>query len=73
MKSRTWIVVSVYAIVVIVAIIRKRLKVQERLDPILQIPSFTIFEKTKLNQLLDGTGLQIRPDGPSKRLNSFDL
>ena len=69
-KSRIWIVASVYAIV---AIIRKHLKVQESLHTILQIPNLTIFEKIPLNQMLDATELQIQPNRPSKRLNSFDL
>ena len=48
MKSQIWIAVSVY---VIVAIIRKRLRIEESLHTILQILSLTIFEKTPLNQL----------------------
>ncbi len=69
-KSQIWIAVSVC---VIVAIIRKRLKIEESLHTILQILSLTIFEKTPLNQLLDTTVHQIRPDGPSKQLNLFDF
>ena len=56
MKSQIWIAVSVY---VIVAIIRKRLKIDESLHTILQILSLTIFEKTPLNQLLDMSAQQI--------------
>ena len=41
-KSRIWIVVSGY---VLVAIIRKRLKVDESLHTILRLLSLTIFEK----------------------------
>ncbi len=70
MKGRTWIVMSIYAIV---AIIRKRLKAQKRPNPVLQILNFTISYKIKLNQILDATELQIQPNRPSKRLNSFDL
>ena len=68
-KSQIWIAVSVY---VIVAIIRKRLRIEESLHTILQILSLTIFEKTPLNQLLDTTVRHSQPDGPSKQLNLFD-
>ncbi len=65
-KSQIWIAVSVY---VIVAIIRKRLNIDESLHTILQILSLTNFEKTPLNQLLDMTAQQIPPDTPSNQLN----
>lgn len=68
-KSQIWIAVSVY---VIVAIIRKRLRIEESLHTILQILSLTIFEKTPLNQLLDTTVRHSQPDGPGKQLNLFD-
>ena len=69
-KSQIWIAVSVY---VIVAIIRKRLKIDESLHTILQILSLTIFEKTPLNQLLDMSAQQIPQDTPSKQLNLFNF
>ena len=68
-KSQIWIAVSVY---VIVAIIRKRLRIEESLHSILQILSLTIFEKTPLNQLLDTTVRHSQSDGPGKQLNLFD-
>jgi hypothetical protein len=48
-KTQIWIAVSVY---VLVAIIRKRLKLEASLYEILQILSLTMFERTPLNQLL---------------------
>ncbi len=69
MKSQVWIAVSVC---VIVAIMRKRLKIEESLHTILQILSLTVFEKTTLNQLLDTTEHHVQPDGPGKRLNLCD-
>ena len=57
---------------VTVAITRKRLRIEESLHAILQIPSLTIFEKTPLNQLLDTTVRHIQPDGPGKQLNLFN-
>jgi hypothetical protein len=48
-KSQIWIAVSVY---VLVAIIKKRLKLSASLYEILQILSLTMFERTPLDQLL---------------------
>jgi hypothetical protein len=48
-KSQIWIAVSVY---VLVAIVKKRLKLSASLYEILQILSLTMFERTPLDQLL---------------------
>ena len=48
-KTQVWIAISVY---VLVAIIKKRLKLEASLYNILQILSTTIFERMPLNQLL---------------------
>jgi len=48
-KTQIWIAVSVY---VLVAIVKKRLKIPASLYEMLQILSLTIFEKTPLDQLL---------------------
>ena len=48
-KSQIWIAISVY---VLVAIVRKRLKLSASLYEILQILSLTMFERTTLDQLL---------------------
>jgi hypothetical protein len=48
-KTQIWIAVSVY---LMVAIIRKRLKIEASLYSILQILSVSVFERTELNQLL---------------------
>ncbi|HEY3308539.1 MAG TPA: IS4 family transposase [Desulfuromonadaceae bacterium] len=48
-KTQIWIAVSVY---LLVAIIRKRLKIEASLYTILQILSVSVFERTELNQLL---------------------
>ncbi len=68
-KSQIWIAVSVY---VTVAIIRKRLNIEESLHTILQILSLAIFEKAPLNQLLETAGRQDSQDRPSNQLNLFD-
>jgi len=49
-KTQVWIAISVY---VLVAIIKKCLKLEASLYNILQILSATIFEKIPLNQLLE--------------------
>ena len=48
-KTQIWIAVSVY---LMVAIIRKRLKIEASLYTILQILSVSVFERTESNQLL---------------------
>jgi hypothetical protein len=48
-KTQIWIAISVY---LLVAIIRKRLNIQERLYTILQVLSVSIFERTSMFQLL---------------------
>ena len=68
MKSQIWIAVSVY---VTVAIIRKRLNIEESVHAALQILSLTIFEKTPLNQPLETAGHQDSQGGPGKQLNLF--
>ena len=68
-KSQIWIAVSVY---VIIAIIRKRLHIEESLHTILQILSLTTFEKTSLKQLLSLSVQQILTDHSDKQLNLFN-
>ena len=69
-KSQIWIAVSVY---VTVAIIRKRLNIEESLHTILQILSLTTFEKTPLNQLLETAQHQYPQGDPDKQLNLFNF
>ena len=49
MKTQIWIAVSVY---VLVAIVKKRLKLSASLYEILQILSLTMFERMPVDQLL---------------------
>ena len=69
-RTQIWIAVSVY---VLVAIIKKRLRLAASLYTILQMLSVTIFEKTPLDQLLRAA----QPSNPThaldKQLNLFDL
>src|SRR5439155_5025676 len=59
-KTQVWIAVSVY---VLVAILRKELKLDRSLSEILQILSITPFEKTPIFQALSTTFVP-NPDGP---------
>ena len=69
-KSQIWIAISVY---VLVAIIKKRLKLKIELYTILQILSLTLFEKISLDQLLMNSSDKEQIDEISKQLNLFDL
>ena len=65
-KSQIWIAVSVY---VLVAIIKKRLKLDASLYTLLQILSVTIFEKTTIQQALWGNTYNPENTMPFKQLD----
>ena len=67
-KTQVWIAVSVY---LMVAIIRKRLKIQASLYTMLQILSVAVFERTDLNQLLTFYGYKNKNTEASNHLNLF--
>ncbi len=67
-KTQIWIAVSVY---LMVAIIRKRLKIEASLYTILQILSVSVFERTELNQLLTFYNYKNSTADNSKQLNLF--
>jgi hypothetical protein len=69
-KTQIWIAVSVY---VLVAIVRKRLRLETTLYQILQILSLTPFEKTPLLQALQTTDSQSNLDETSNQLILFSL
>ena len=68
-KTQIWIAISVY---VLVAIVRKRLKIEASLYTILQILSLTLFEKTPLDQLLKNMELQMDSTQNDNQLNLFN-
>jgi len=68
-KTQIWIAISVY---VLVAIVKKRLKIEASLYTILQILSLTLFEKTSLNQLLKNNENQTRDTQEDNQLNLFN-
>ena len=69
-KSQIWIAISVY---VLIAIIKKRLKLELELYTILQILSLGLFEKSPLDQLLMDFENKHENGGDPKQLNLFDL
>ncbi|NNL75526.1 MAG: IS4 family transposase [Desulfobacterales bacterium] len=68
-KTQIWIAVSVY---VLIAIIKKRLHLELSLYKILQILSVTVFDRTKLFQLLTNRDYRTEPVEYHKQLKLFD-
>jgi Transposase DDE domain/Domain of unknown function (DUF4372) len=68
-KTQVWIAVSVY---VLVAIVRKRLKLEASLYETLQILSLTMFETTPLHQLLSFQPPASIAGVPASQLNLFE-
>ncbi|KAB2892292.1 MAG: IS4 family transposase [Desulfobulbaceae bacterium] len=68
-KSQIWIAVSVY---LLVAIMKKRMKIEASLYTILQVLSVTIFERVPLLQVLTKEEYITTPDGLRKQLHLFD-
>jgi transposase len=69
-KTQIWIAVSVY---VLVAIVRKRLRLDASLYQILQILSLSLFEKMPVLQALQPSDSQPEFPDPGKQLILFDL
>ena len=69
-KSQIWIAVSVY---VLVAIIKKRLIIEQSLYTILQILSVSIFEKMPIYQALTNTFYEKETTPYYKQLSLFDI
>ena len=68
-KTQIWIAISVY---VLVAIVKKRLKLDADLYTILQVLSLTLFEKTSLEQMLIGSDSITEDADNINQLNLFD-
>jgi hypothetical protein len=69
-KTQVWIAVSVY---VLVAIVKKELKLERSLYEILQILSVTLFEKTPIFEALQGQNYQTDNTCDPKQLPLFNL
>ena len=70
MKTQVWIAVCVY---VLVAIIKKELKINRSLGEILQILSISLFEKTPLLQAFSLEWTQMHDTQSHKQLSLFDF
>lgn len=69
-KSQIWIAITVY---VLIAIIKKQLKIKYDLYTILQILSITPFEEIQLYQLLTNNKYKTDPTPVSNQLSLFNL
>ena len=69
-KTQIWIAICVY---VLVAIIRKELKLPQSLHSILQVLSVSLFEKAPLHELLAPTPSQDENINSHNQLLLFDL
>jgi transposase len=69
-KTQVWIAVSIY---VLVAIVKKELKLERSMYEILQILSISLFEKAPLYQVLTQIHPQIENDDSPKQLKLFDF
>jgi len=69
-KTQVWIAISVY---VLVAILKKELRLERSLYEILQILSLTLFERVPLSQVVTAFPEQDLLDDPCNQLSLFDL
>ncbi|MHB8830221.1 MAG: IS4 family transposase [Syntrophales bacterium] len=69
-KTQIWIAVSTY---VLVAIIKKRLRLEMNLYTILQILSVTLFEKVQLDQLFANYDYKKLPEFKGQQCNQLNL
>ena len=69
-KTQIWIAVSIY---VLIAIIKKRLKLELSLYGLLQVLSLTLFEKATLQELLQGATTQENDRPSANQLNLFEF
>jgi len=65
-----WISISVY---LIIAIIKKRLKLEQSPYTILQIFNLCLFEKTPINQLFENSNYRFNEQVQDNQLKLFDL
>lgn len=69
-KTQIWIAVCTY---LLVAIMKKKLKIEHTLYEILQILSVSAFDKTPVNQLFSKQNIQIFENKDPNQLTIFDL
>lgn len=68
--TQVWIAISNY---LLIAIIKKKLKLQQSLYSILQVLSLTLFERTTITQLLKEDNLSDSPSSNPNQLIIFDI
>jgi len=68
-KTKIWIAISIH---VLVAIIKKELKLDRSLNEILQILSVTLFEKNPIDQVLSGFFDDIKKPDFCNQLSLFN-
>lgn len=69
-KTQIWVAVITY---LLVAIAKKKLKINRSIYEILQIISVSTFDKTPLNELLTNTEIHFKEDETPNQLSIFDL
>ncbi len=69
-RTQIWIAVTMY---ILIAIVKKELRLDLSLYTILQILSITLFEKTPIYQALTDPGIQSQCPCPDNQLNLFTL
>ena len=69
-KTQIWIAISVY---VLVAIIKKKLRIERTLNEILQVLSITLFENDELLPLLTNFHLQDQKEVSYNQLTLFNF
>lgn len=69
-KTQIWIAVSIY---VLVAMIKKRLHLEQSLYTILQILSLTLFERIPLYQAVTCSDYKVEPPVPDRQLKLFNI
>jgi hypothetical protein len=69
-KTQIWIAISVY---VLVAIIKKKLRIERTLNEILQVLSITLFENDELLRLLTNFHLQDQQEASYNQLSLFNF
>lgn len=68
-KTQIWIAISFY---VLVAIIKKEPNLDRSLSEILQILSFTLFEKSSIYQVISGCYSEIKEQTSCNQLSLYD-
>lgn len=69
-KTQIWIAISVY---LLVAILKKELKIDRSMGEILQILSITLFAKVSMNQVLTRFPLQLKDSQSCKQVILFEF